>query len=410
MKLRDRQLVALDVGGSQVTALIAVAEEDGRLTLRGLGVSESKGFRKDTLVHLNSAVEAIRQAVEAAEGMAGLPIESAVVGVAGAHARSFDSRGGIPLGPRLREVSPEDIRQAVEAARAVSLPAELTLLHVLPQEFLLDRQNGIRDPVGLLGRRLEVNVHIVASAATATQNLIGAVNRAGILVEDTMLESLAAAEACLIPDERELGVVLADIGGGSTDWMVFQQGAPRASGTVPIGGEHFTNDIAIGLRTPQWEAERMKRIHGRAWLRGLGQDSLLEVGSMGERPSRITSRRALCEILEPRAQEWLALLSEALEGSGSRSLPLAGVVLTGGGAQLKGLVELAAHELQLPVRVGLPRGLSGAGTALSNPASATAVGLVLHANRLRQARWQQNAGLVHRLRGLLQGKSGAARA
>ncbi|MFQ5662481.1 MAG: cell division protein FtsA [Terriglobia bacterium] len=408
MKARERQLVALDVGGSKVAAVLCEAHDNGRIELRATGVAESKGFRKDTLVHLNSAVEAIRQAVEAAERVAGVSIESGVLGVAGAHIRSFHSRGGVSLGLRAREVMPEDIRRAVEAARGVSLPTEQGLLHVLPQEFLLDQQNGIRDPVGLLGRRLEVNVLIVAGAVSATQNLITAVNRAGVLVEDTVLEPLASAEACLTPDERELGVVLVDIGGGSTDWVVFQQGVPRAAGMVAIGGEHFTNDIAIGLRTPLWEAERIKRSHGCAWLRGLGQDTLLEVASLAGRPARVTSRRALCEIIEPRAQEWLGLLRDSLERSGRGRLPAAGLVLTGGGAQLEGLAELTAQGLQLPVRVGLPKGLVGAGSTLANPACATAVGLVLHANRLRQARQQQNSGLWHRLRERLAGKAWAA--
>ena len=408
MKPRDRQLVALDLGSSTVTALIAEAGENGRLILRGTGFAESKGFRKDTLVHLDAAVGAIRQAVEAAERVAGVPVESAVVGVAGAHIRSLNSRGGVSLGARPREVVPEDIRRAIEAARAVSLPPEQEVLHVLPQEFLLDQQNGIRDPLGLLGCRLEVNVHIVTGAATATQNLIAAVNRAGILVQDTVLESLVAAEACLTPDERELGVVLVDVGGGSTDWILLQQGAPRESGMVAIGGEHFTNDIAIGLRTPLWEAERIKRAYGCASLRGLGQDTLLEMAGMGERPARVTSRRALAEIIEPRALEWLAMLREALERSGDGRLAAAGVVLTGGAAQLEGLVELTAQALQLPVRLGLPTGLTDANGTLANPACAVVVGLALHANRLRQARWQQNAGFVHRLRNLFQSRSWAA--
>ena len=408
MTRRSESVVALDLGTSKVAVLIAEVKDGGLLELRGVGVAESKGFRKDTLVHLQSAVESIRQAVEAAERLAGVPVESAVVGVAGAHLRSLNSRGGVSLGSRPREVEPEDIRRAIEAARGVSLPPEQELVHVLPQEFLLDQQNGIRDPSGLLGRRLEVNVHIVTAASTATQNLISAVNRAGVLVEDTVLEPLAAAEACLTPDERELGAVLVDIGAGSTDWIVFHHGAPRAGGMVPIGGEHFTNDIAIGLRTPLWEAERIKRAYGCAWLRGLGQDTLLEVSSIGERPARVSSRRALCEIIEPRAQEWAAMLREALERSEDGQMPAAGVVLTGGAAQLDGLIEFASQALQASVRLGLPKGLHGASATLGNPASATAVGLLLHAQRLNQARRRQNGSVFHRLRNLLGGKGWAA--
>lgn len=408
MKARDRQLVALDLGSSKVVALIAEAGENGRLDLRGAGVAESKGFRRDTLVNLEAAVSAIRQAVEAAERVAGLPVESAVIGVAGAHVRSVNSRGGIALGPRPREVAGEDIRRAIEAARGVSLPPEQELLHVLPQEFLLDQQSGIRDPLGLLGRRLEVNVHLVSAAAAAVQNLIGAVNRAGVVVEDTVLEPLAAAEACLTPDERELGVVLVDAGAGGTNWMVFEHGAPCASGLMPLGGEHFTQDVAIGLSTPLWEAERLKRAQGCASLRGVGPDALFEVASVGERPARLTSRRALGEIVEPRAQEWVALLGQALErGCGGR-LPAAGVVLTGGAAQLEGLVELTAQTFRRPVRLGLPKGLGGANATSANPACSAAVGLLLHARRLRQARLQANGSLVYRLRNFFTGRAWAA--
>ncbi|MGH9804611.1 MAG: cell division protein FtsA [Candidatus Acidiferrales bacterium] len=408
MKNRDRLLAALDLGSSKILALVAESDDTGRIALRGAGLAESKGFRRDSLVHLQSAVEAIQQAVEAAEQAAGVNIESIVVGVAGAHIKSLNSRGGISLGPRPREVEAEDIRRAVEAARAVSLPPEQELLHVLPQEFLLDQQNGIRDPLGLLGRRLEVNVHIVTAGSTAAQNLVSAVNRAGLLVEDTLLEPLAAAEACLSPDERELGVVLADIGAGSTDWIVFHHGAPRASGMVPVGGEHFTNDISIGLRTPLFEAERIKRAYGCASLRWVAQDSLLEVAGIGERPDRVASRRTLVEIIEPRAQEWLALLREDLERSDCGPLPAAGLVLTGGAAQLEGLVDYSSQLLQVPVRLGLPKGLAGAGSTLANPCNATGVGLLLHCERLRQARRRQNGSMFDRLRGLFSGKVWAA--
>lgn len=407
MKARERQLVALDLGSSKVAALICEASETGRLDLRGSGVVDSKGFRRDTLVHLEAAVSAIRQAVEAAERVAGLPIEDAVVGISGAHIRSLNSRGGIALGPRPREVEREDIRRAVEAARGVSLPPEQELLHVLPQEFLLDKQNGIRDPSGLLGSRLEVNVHIVAVGAAAGQNLVGAVNRAGVVVQDTVLEALAAAEACLTPDEQELGVVLVDAGAGGTNWIVYQDGAPRDAGWVPVGGEHFTQDIAVGLSTPLWEAERIKRAYGCASLRQVGQDALFEVASVGERPARLASRRALSDIIEPRAVEWVALLREALERSSDGRLPTAGLVLTGGAAQLDGLADLVAQEFGVPVRLGLPKGLAGAGGTLSNPACSTLVGLILHANRLRLAR-RRAGGLAHRLQNWFSGRASAA--
>ena len=410
MKANGRHLVSLDVGSSKVAVLLCEIGQDGRVYLRGSGLADSKGFRKDTLINFNAAVEAIRQAVEAAENASGVTLESAVIGVAGRHIRSLNSRGGVSLGPRTREVDADDLRRAIEAARGVSLPPEQELLHVLPQEFLLDEEKGLRDPLGLLGKRLEVNVHIITTESTATQNLIAAVNRAGIIVEDTVFEPLAAAEACLTPDERELGVVLVDLGGGSTDWIVFEQGAPRTTGMVPVGGEHFTNDLAVGLRTPLWEAERLKRAHGCASTASLGQDTLFEAAGMGERPARVVSRRALCDILEPRAQEWLALLRDSIERAGCARLPAGGIVLTGGGAQLEGLTELTGQALGVPARLGLPKGLVGANATLSNPACSTAVGLSLHARRLRQAQKEQSGGLVSRLRNLVTGTVWAARA
>lgn len=405
MKTRDRQLAVLDLGSSTVNVLVAETDGNGGLRLCGSGSAESKGFRKNVLINLDAAVDATRQAVEAAEQAAGLTVERAVISVAGAHIRSVNSRGGVSLGLRPREVVTEDVRRAIEAAQSVSLPPGQELLHVLPQEYLLDNQSGIRDPLGLLGRRLEVNVHLVTSEATTTQNLVSVANRAGVVVEDTVLVSLAAAHACLTRDERELGVVLADIGGGSTNWIILEHGAPRASGVLPVGGEHFTNDIAIGLRVPLWEAERIKRAYGCAGLRWIGQDTLLEVASLGERPARVTSRRALCEIIEPRALELLEMLREELDHSGYGRLPATGLVLTGGGAQLDGLAELAAQFFQWPVRVGLPQGLLDAGGTLADAACATPVGLLLHAQRLQRARLELNGDWWGRLRTFFSGRA-----
>ncbi|MFQ5926747.1 MAG: cell division protein FtsA, partial [Terriglobia bacterium] len=283
MKRSERYLGALDLGNSKVCALLCEGDGEGRLHLRGTGVAESKGFCKGSLVSLEAAVSAIRQAVEAAEAAAGVALESALIGVAGSHIKGINSRGGITLGGRAREVTLNDVRRAIEAARGVTLPAEREVLHVLPQEFFLDQQNGLRDPVGMLGTKLEVNVHIVTGDALTTQNLVTAVNRAGVLVLDTVLEPLACAEASLTADERELGVLLVDIGGGTTEWIVYEQNAPRLTGVVPVGGEHFTHDLAVGLRTPLWEAERLKRAYGCAGLRWLRQDTLVDIAGGGGR-------------------------------------------------------------------------------------------------------------------------------
>lgn len=402
MKPCDRYLVGLDLGSSKVCALVCEAAADGRLHLRGLGQAASKGFRKGALTNLEAASGAIRQALELAESAVGVAIESAVIGVSGAHIKGINSRGGITLGYRPQEVALEHVRRAIEAARAISLPEDREVLHVLPQDFLLDQQTGIRNPVGMLGMKLEANVHVVTGTVAATQNLVSTVNSAGVLVLDTVFEPLAAAEACLTADERDLGVLLVDIGGGTTEWMVYAQGASRETGVILVGGEHFTNDIAIGLRIPLWEAERLKRSSGCAGLRWLRQDALVEVASNNERPARVVSRRALCEILEARAYELFFLIREELVRSGYDRQLGAGVVLTGGGAQLEALPELATQVLQLPARVGKPNGVLGEPHMLKSPAYATAVGLVLHGNRIRQLRQQKNTGLLARLRNLWQ--------
>lgn len=411
MKQPARYLAALDLGSSKISALLCELNDNGLVHLRGSGVAESAGFHKGVLVSLEAAVSALRQAVEAAEVAASVPIESAFIGVAGGHIKGINSRGGIMLGERPREVTLEDVRRAIEAARAVSLPEDREVLHVLPQEFLLDQQNGLRDPVGMLGRRLEVNVHIVTADSLATQNLVGVVNRAGVLVLDTVLEPMASAEACLSDDERELGVLLVDVGGGTTEWILFEHSSPRATGVVPVGGEHFTNDLAVGLRMPLWEAERIKRAYGCAGRRWLREDTLVELAGTG---GRVAARRAVCEILEARATELFALISDELARSGYDYQPGAGVVLTGGGAQLTAIVPLAEQVLQLPARLGKPVGVAGlaapAGSAsvLKDPAYATVLGLVLHGKRIRQLQQRKPGGLLGRLKTLWQeqGQSG----
>ncbi len=399
MKNGDNRLAAIDLGNSHVTVLIAELMEDNeRVRLLGIGRARSKGFRKSVPVNLDAAVESTRQAIELAEQSAGVEVDRAVIGVAGTHIRSFNSRGGTSLGPRTREVRAEDVQRAIEAARSVRLPSDQQLLHVLPQDYLLDSEEGIHEPLGLIGHRLEVNVHLVTAGTTPTQNLVSVANRTGLVVEDTVLSSLAAAEACLTKDEKQMGVVLVDIGGGSANWVVFENRAPRQSGAAPVGGEHFTNDIGVGLRCPLWEAERIKLAYGCAGMRWAGQDTLFEVASLGERPARVSSKRALCEIIEPRANELVDLLLYDFEHAGFSTLPPAGMVLTGGGAQLDGLLELMAHAFQTSVRLGLPRGVQGANGSLSNPGSATAAGLLLHAARVRSARLRNRGSWWRRLK------------
>lgn len=410
MARKDRYLAAIDIGSSKTSVLIAEAMPDATPRVVGVGSCPSHGLRKGMIVNLDATVNTLRRAIEEAEMTAGVPVESAVVGLAGAHIKGINSRGGLQLASRAREITRDDIRRAVEAARSITLPPDREVVHVLTQEFLLDGQDGIRDPLGMLGTRLEANVHIVTASATATQNTVTAVNRAGVLVLDTVLEPLASAEACLTADERELGVVVVDIGGGTSELVVFQHGAVRHTGVVPIGGDHFTNDLAVGLRTPIPEAEKIKKQHGAAALAFLPEEDALEVPTVGDRPPRTVTRRMLCDILEPRARELLEQVLDELKRQGLEKSLAAGLVLTGGGARLQGLVELAEVVLEVPTRLGAPRGLEKMTETVSQPEYATLVGLILHAYRLRQLReLQQGSTFGGKLKNLLRGKGWLSR-
>jgi cell division protein FtsA len=406
MARRDRYIIGLDVGSTKTCALVCQPGESGKLEVMGLGVAESKGWRKGVIVNLDLAVLAIKKAVEAAEAAAGVPVDSAYVGVAGAHIKGVNSRGAVTLGKvpaASREVTREDIRRVIQTAQSITLPQDRELLHVLPQEFLLDSQDGIRDPIGMVGARLEVNAHLVTASATASQNVVTAVNRAGIVVRDTVFEPLASAEACLTADDRELGVGLVDIGGGSTDMLVYHQGTVRHTVVIPVGGEHFTNDVAVGLRTPIPEAEKMKKAWGERDP-AKPADALLEAPSVGERPARVVSYAMLSEIIEPRAVELVELVQLELGRSGCAKQLGAGVVLAGGGAKLGGLGALAEQMLGLPVRLGRPTGFRNMGETLPDPAYATVVGLVAYGNRLRLLRDSREKGWLGRLWGALRGK------
>jgi cell division protein FtsA len=403
---RDYYIAGLDVGSHKTCALICQPGENGRLEAAGVGVAESRGWRKGLIVNLDACVSAIKKAVEAAESASGLPLDAAYVGIGGPHIKGVNSRGALGMGKNstaTREVTREDITRVIQTAQNVTLPADRDRVYVEQQEYLLDSQDGIRNPVGMVGSRLEVNVHLVTASSVAHQTLVTAVNRAGIEVRDTVYEPLAAALACLTTDERELGVTLVDIGGGSTELIVYHQGTVRHSAVVPVGGEHFTNDIAVGLRTPIPEAEKMKRAWGE---RATDQpfDALLEVSSVGERPSRAVSYSMLSEIIEPRASELMELIQAELARSGYEKQMGAGVVLVGGGAKLGGLAGWAEQVLGLPVRVGRPRGLGKMGETLPDPAFAAVVGLIAYGNRLRLLRDSQEKGWTDKLWGVLRGR------
>jgi cell division protein FtsA len=401
---RDKYLVGLDIGSTKTCVLIAEIDDE-QVRFLALGAAESKGLRKGLIVNLDSTVSSIRRAVEEAEGVANVPVESAVIGVAGNHVRGVNSRGGVTLGQRSRDIEREDVRRAIDAARNITLPDDREVLHVLPHEFLVDAQEGIRDPVGMVGQRLEANVHVVTSSAAATQNLVTAANRAGILISDTVLEPLASAESCLTQDEREMGCCLLDIGGGTTELIVYGGGVVRHTSAVAVGGDHFTNDLAVGLRTPIPEAERIKRHHGCAASSMLVENGAIEIASVGDRPPRTIFSHMLTDIIEPRAQELLALIRDDLRRAGLDKQIPAGFILAGGGAKLHGLIELAEQSFHLPVRIAEPKGLGDLPEQVAQPEYATVVGLVMYGAKARRSAPPRSGNLVSKLKSMFAGAS-----
>lgn len=390
-------VTVLDVGSAKTVALIAEVSDSG-LRYRGHGVAESRGSRKGVIVELDKAAQSIQKAVDEAEKSAGCAVGDAVISIGGAHIKGVTSRGGVALGSRAREVSREDIRATVEKARSISLPPDRDILHLLPQEFILDEQVGIRDPAGMMGCRLEVNLHLVTASASAVQNVITAANRAGIHVDNTVYEGLVAADCTLRGDEKELGVCLADIGAGSTDLIVYYEGMVTHSGSVPVGGDHFTNDVSVGLRTPLAEAEKIKKFHGHAISSEVPESNEIEVPSVGDRPSRLMRQRMVAEILEPRATEMCELLRDHLRHAGVLEICHAGVVFTGGGAHLPGLTATAEKVLKTPVRIASSMVLNKMPAQLAEPEFATVVGLALYAHRTTAAKMSPQASLSAKMR------------
>jgi len=376
VKKEERGLmVGLDIGTSKIAALVAEAQPDGTHAILGLGSHPCEGLRKGVVVDIERTVASIQRALEEAELIAGCKIASAVVGIAGGHVRSFNSTGMVVV--KDREVTRLDVERAIETARAVNVPADQQILHVLRQEFTLDGQEEVREPVGMSGVRLEVKVHIVTGAVSAVQNLVKCVRRCGLEVADLVLQSLASARAVLSDDERDLGVALVDIGGGTTDVAVFARGAIRYTAVIPIAGDHITNDIAMALRTPGPEAEAIKLRHGVALRQRADANERIEVPGIGERPPRTLSRQTLAEVIEPRVEELFGLVQKVLRDSGYEEVLTAGVVLTGGSALLPGIVELGEEIFHMPVRVGVPRAPGQLAEVLRTPRYATAYGLVL---------------------------------
>ncbi|HET7206334.1 MAG TPA: cell division protein FtsA [Terriglobales bacterium] len=394
---QDNLLAAIDVGSAKTCALLAEMSDSG-LRYRGHGVAESRGSRKGVIVELEKAVAAIQRAVEQAEDAAGAAVEHASVGIAGSHVRGINTHGGISFGTRPREITRDEIRLAVDKARAIPLPIDREIVHLLPQEFILDDQGGIRDPLGMMGTRLEVRVHIVTAASSATQNVVTAVNRAGVHVDDTVFEPLACADSVLRSDERELGVCLAELGAGSTDIVVFQDGAVAHTGVIPIGGDHFTSDLSVGLCTPVAEAEKIKRVFGNTVVTLIPEGNEVEVPSVGDRPSRLVHQRYVGEILEPRARELFELVRENLRHSGMLDACMGGVVLSGGASRLAGVLDVAESVLRRPVRLAWPAPLAKMPAVLAEPEFATVLGMIFYTHRARIARGIQDERWSSRLK------------
>ena len=376
-RTEDKYIVALDIGTSKVCALVGEISERGQLEVIGKGTSPMKGTRRGNIINLDQAVEAVKKAVDEAEVMAGLQIESVYVGVSGDHIRSVNSRGVVSVMGKHKEIAREDIDRVIEKSKSINVPSELELLHVIPREFIVDGQDGIHDPLGMTATRLEANVHIVTGARTHNQNVLTCVNKAGIAVQELVLEQLAAAEAVLTQDEREMGVLLMDLGGGTTDYAVFLEGNVVHTNVLPVGAGHFTSDISVVLRTPMEDAERIKKRYGCALASLVMEDDPIEVPTVGGRAPKILSRQELTGILEPRAAEIAKLVYRDLEKVGLDKEIRSGVVVVGGGAEMDGIVEMVEQVFDQQARKGVPRGLGGLFDTVSGPEWAAACGLLL---------------------------------
>jgi cell division protein FtsA len=383
MARTDKYTVALDIGTSKVCVLVGEANERGQLEIIGKGTAPMRGTRRGNIINLDQAIDAVKKAVDEAEVMAGLQIDSACVGVAGDQIRSANSRGVVSVNGKGKEISREDIDRVIEKSRAIPIPGELEVLHVIPREFVVDGQDGIHDPLGMNGSRLEANVHIVTGAKTHDQNVLTAVNKAGIAVTELVLEPLAAAEATLTMDEKEMGVLLMDLGAGTTDYAVFLEGNVVHSSVLPVGAGHFTSDISVVLRTPMEDAERIKKRYGCALSSLIVDDEPIEVPAVGGRAPKIVSRHELTNILEPRAAEIAKLVWRDLEKLGLDKEIRSGVVLVGGGAEMDGMVEMTEQIFDCQARKGVPRGLGGLADTVNGPEWVTAAGLLLWGFRNR---------------------------
>jgi cell division protein FtsA len=406
-KSEKNMIVGLDIGTSKVVAIVGEVTAEGSIEIIGIGSHPSRGMKKGVVVNIESTVHSIQRAIEEAELMAGCQIHSVYTGIAGSHIRSLNSHGIVAI--RDKEVTPSDVERVIDAARAVAIPADQKILHILPQEFIIDNQEGIREPVGMSGVRLEAKVHLVTGAVSAAQNIIKCVRRCGLEVDDIILEQLASSYSVLTEDEKELGVCLVDIGGGTTDIAVFTEGSIRHTAVIPIAGDQVTNDIAVALRTPTQYAEEIKIKYACALAQLASSEETIEVPSVGDRASRRLARHTLAEVVEPRYEELLALVQAELRRSGFEDLVAAGIVLTGGSSKMEGLVDLAEEVFHMPVRLGTPQYVAGLVDVVRNPIYATGVGLLLFGNQNRTQRSMEAQfgsgmrGVLGRMRSWFQG-------
>jgi cell division protein FtsA len=377
-------IVGLDIGTSKVSTLVGEVTPDGQIQVVGFGTESSRGLKRGVVVNIEATVESIGEAVRKAEQMADYPIRSVYAGIAGSHIRSLNSHGIVAI--QNQEVAQSDVDRVIDAARAVAIPADQKILHILPQEFIIDNQDGIREPVGMSGVRLEAKVHMVTGAVSAAQNIIKCVQRCGLEVSDIILEQLASSQAVLTEDEKELGVCLVDIGGGTTDIAVFTDGAIRHTAVIPIAGDQVTNDVAVALRTPTQSAEEIKLKYACALTELASAEEWIEVPGVGDRPGRRISKKALAEVVEPRYEELFTLVKAELRRSGFEDLIAAGIVLTGGAANVANCLDLAEMVFKMPVRLGLPYATTGLPEMVANSMYATSVGLLLYGHQTQYDR------------------------
>lgn len=379
-KKTDKNLiVALDIGTSKIATLVGEVGLDNQIEVIGYGTHPSRGLKRGVVVNIESTVQSIQRAVEEAELMAGCNIHSAYTGIAGSHIRSLNSHGIVAI--RDREVNRTDVERVIDAAKAVAIPADQKILHVLPQEFIIDNQGGVHEPVGMSGVRLEAKVHIITGALSAAQNISKCIRRCGLQVGDIVLEQVASSYAVLTDDEKELGVCMVDIGGGTTDIAIFIDGTIRYTSVIPIAGDHVTNDVAVALRTPTQSAEQIKIRHASVFLKDIDPEETIQVPSVAKRPPKQVQKRALAQVVAVRYEELFELILGELRRSGLEDLIAAGIVLTGGASRMPGCIELAENIFQMPVRLGLPQHVHGLIDVRDNPVFATGVGLLLHGHR-----------------------------